>query len=299
MNNIRFDSKVCQYLPDWYKEIIDYQQICQAESAQMSIAEGLTKRVYGNFYFSSMDAAGLSEWEDLFGIVASQDDTIEFRRARLINRISMRPPFSLEWLRKQLDQLIGEGNYNLILDANNYTLYIESSASSQAYAIEVAYLIGHVKPAHIVYLNTPLLTDRLVINETISKGSIQYNYRLGAWGLGQSPFASGSEMEVIKMATTRSITDDMLEDMSTAAKNLVSKVRLNGSVNITSLSKTVTDNILTIEYSVLPADTAAVNTIELCDSNGEALTSSAAYIPIPAETSIKHTIVIQEGVNGN
>ena len=299
MNNIRFDSRVCQYLPDWYKDIAEYKQICQAESSQMEAAEALTRRVYGNFYFDTMDATALSEWESLFDIIASSDDTVEFRRARLINRLSMRPPFTIGFLKKQLDQLIGAGNYNLIVDPGNYTLYVESSAESQAYAIEVAYLVGHIKPAHIVYLNTPLITEGLLMNETVAKGVIQYNYRLGGWGLGLEPFSSASDLEVFKLATTKSITNAMLGDMSTAAKDLIASAKINGSITISNLTKAVSGNVLTITYSVLSTQTNAITSIDLCDSNGNALTSATVYIPIPSETSIKHTFVIQEGVNGN
>lgn len=296
MNNIRFDTSVCQYLPDWYKGIAEYQQICQAESAQMEIAKGLTERVYGNFYFSTMDGAGLSEWESLFGIVASPDETLEFRRARIINRLSMKPPFTLRFLRNQLNALIGEGNYNLIVDAGNYTLYVESSASSQAFAIEAAYTINHIKPAHIVYINTPLITESLKVNETIEKGNIQYNYRLGGWGLGLAPFASGSAMEIIKMASTRSISNDYLNDFATFGSGDISSVRINGTISITNLTKTVTGGQYVLEYSVLPAQTSEVNLIELLNSSSDVLTSTAVYIPIPNETRLKHTFLIEEAV---
>lgn len=298
MNNIRFDARVCQYLPDWYKDIAEYKQICGAESAQMELAEGSVMDVYGNFYFSSMNAAGLSEWESLFGIVPASDDTLEFRRARLINRLSMKPPFTITFLRRQLDQLIGAGSYNLIMDAENYTLYIESSASSQSYAIEAAYLIEHIKPAHIVYLNTPLITDSVLMNETIDKSGVSYNYRLGGWGLGLEPFASQSDPEVFKMASSRSITQDMLGSMASEAEGLIASAKINGSITISNLTKSVSDNMLTVQYSVLPEQTQAVTSVSLCDSEGVALTTASAYIPVPSETVIKHTIVIQEGVNG-
>lgn len=296
MNNIRFDTRVCQYLPDWYKGIAEYQQFCKVETAQMESAEAITKRVYGNFYFSTMDAAGLSEWESIFGIIASPTETLEFRRARLINRLSLKPPFTIRFLRKQLDALIGEGNYNLIVDAGNYTLYVESSASSQAFAIEAAYTINHIKPAHIVYINTPLITEALKINETVEKGNTVYNYRLGAWGLGLLPFASASAMEVIKMASTKSLSNDYLNAFATFGSDDIASVRINGTISITSLTKTVTANQYVVEYTVAPAQTSEIDLIELLDSTGNVLSNATVYIPVPNETRLKHTFIIEEGV---
>lgn len=308
MNNIRFEPDVLQYLPTWYKNIAEYQQICGAESAQMELAKDDTERVYGNFYFSTMDAAGLSDWEDLFGLTVSEDDTLEFRRARVINRLTMKPPFSIRFLRQQLDNLIGVDQYNLILDAANYTLYVESSAESQAYAIEVTYLINHIKPAHIVYINTPLVKGRLKVNETIEKSTVTYNYGLGSWGLGLQTFASAPYMEVVKMATVKSITADGLHDVANGLAESILLVRLNehlgsgATKTITDLTKSVSDNVVTVEYTVLPSDlpvTAsgrAILSIAVYDDNYRRFSGQSVFIPIPNETRIKHTYLVEEAV---
>lgn len=301
MNNIRFEADVAQYLPTWYKNIAEYQQICGAESAQMELAEAETERVYGNFYISTMDAAGLSEWEDLFGLVVSEGDTLEFRRARVLNRLTMKPPFSIRFLREQLDNLIGAGEYNLIVDAAHYTLYVESVAESQAFLTEVSYLINHVKPAHIVYINTPLFKARLLTNETVEKSGVTYYYRLGSWGLGLQPFAAAEDMEVIKTAATRSITNNLLMALAIDANQAMGNVRLNGSVTITDATKSAVGNTWTYEYTVLPTDVSVITKIEILDGLGfsAVVSRSNVYIPIPSETRIRHTFVVEEGVNGD
>ena len=296
MIDFLFETDIEKYLPDWYKRVADYNAIMSAESGQMRIAESLTKEVYGNFYFSSMDEAGLAEWENIFGIIYSPGETVEFRRDRIINRLSMRPPFTLQFLKEQLDKLIGEGNYAIVVDAANYTIYVESSAESQAYATEAAFTINHIKPAHIVYINTPLITEGMDVSEAISKSNPTYHYRLGSWGLGIFPFVSESPEEVIKLASTPSIEDLLLEDLAQDVSGHVASVRINGTISITTLTKTVSDNVLTITYNVLPTDTNAVTSVELLDSNGDPLTSTTVYIPIPDVTAMKHTFLVKEGV---
>lgn len=295
MNRIIFDSQVGRFLPTWYRKIADYNAITDAETVQMQIAEALTRRVYGNFYFSSMDATALKEWESIYGILAAPTDSLEFRRNRLLSRISTKPPFNLGFLRRQLDTLIGAGKYNIIVDGANYTMYVESSAENQAYAIEVGVMVNKIKPAHIVYINTPLVSEGIDVTETISKQDIIYHYKLGSWGLGLNPFRSLDTPEVIKLAGTPSIQDQMLDDLADAAKTLVSKARINGSIVISTLTKSITDSTLTVEYEVGTGDTNQVNKIELLDSSNNVLTSTDVYIPITDTTDIKHTILIEEG----
>lgn len=115
-----------------------------------------------------MDAGAVSQWEQIFKIVPdTQSESLSFRRARLLNRVSTRPPFTLRFLYQKLDELIGPGKWTVSVDYPNYTLYVESSAEDQQYATEVLYTIGKMKPAHIVYRNRPYLQTDLQVAESI------------------------------------------------------------------------------------------------------------------------------------
>lgn len=297
MNNLRFENSICKYLPTWYKDIGDYKEICKIESAQFAIAETLTKRVYGNFYFATMDESAAKEWESLFGIIADPSESLAFRQDRIMNRLSMKPPYSIKFLRAQLDKLIGSGNYNLIVDAANYTIYVESAAESQAYAVEVNYTLNNIKPAHIVYINVPYIETGVLAGESIGKTEKVYHYSLGSWGLGLHPFSSITDPEVIKVMATPSVQSAFLYDIASFSLSDIVSARVNGTVVITDLTKVRTGNVITVEYTVVPADTSQVNTLELLNSNGDVLTRSTVYIPIVQTTMLKHTIKIAEGSN--
>ena len=58
MNPIELDTQLCQQLPPWYREVLDYQQLCQTETAQF---EALAQEITGvadNFFFQTMDLSG-------------------------------------------------------------------------------------------------------------------------------------------------------------------------------------------------------------------------------------------------
>ena len=295
MNNIRFEPYVCKYLPTWYQDIEDYKQICQAESAQFTIAETFAKKVYGNFYFATMDAGALSEWEGLFGIVADPSESLDFRRTRIMNRLSMKPPYSLKFLKAQLDKLIGAGNYDVIVDPANYTIYVDSAAENQAYAIEVNYTVNTIKPAHMVYINEPVIEAGILAGEEIESSDFRYNYRLGSWGLGLHPFGSGTSQEVIKMATTPSIQAAMLEGLASFSLSDIAKARVNGIIIISNLTKTQDGALVTIQYTVSPTDVSEINQLELLAADNTVLTKSNVYVPVAQTTVLKHKILIAEG----
>ena len=97
--SLDLDRDLLSLLPPWYREILDYQEICQTEEAQLDALAAEITGVADNFFFQTMDAAAVSQWEQIFGIVPNlSTEDLSFRRARLLNRISTRPPYTLGFL---------------------------------------------------------------------------------------------------------------------------------------------------------------------------------------------------------
>ena len=297
MNNFELDTNLCQQLPPWYREVLDYQQICQTETAQF---EALADEIIGvadNFFFQTMDESAIAQWEKIFGIVPNPEtESLDFRRTRVLNRISTRPPYTLGFLYQKLDELIGPGLWTVTVDYANYTLYIESSALNQDYATEVAFTINRIKPAHIVYINTPLIVSDLLLSEGITAAGQTFNYRLGTWALGALPFGSVSPEEAIKMPETASIQQALLTGVADFVSGDVASARINGTTTITSLSKSVSGGVLTVTYTVTATQATEITQAELLDAEGNVLTSSGVYVPVDVSTVMKHTINVKEGV---
>lgn len=300
MNDLELDYEMLELLPPWYREVLDYQQICQTEQQFFEALAQEINAVADNFFFQTMDAEAVSQWEQILGITPNlTTESLQFRQARLVNRISTRPPYTMGFLREKLDELIGPGQWTVTMDYPNYTLYVESSAENQQYATEVAYTINAIKPAHIVYANTPYVQTGILLSETIELYQRQWNYNLGGWGLGVLPFASDISKGVIKMPTTPSIQQTLLTGTANFVSGDIASARINGSVVISDLEKTVSGSTLTVTYTVPQDQATEVTLAELMDSDGNVLTSSTVYVPVESNTVMKHVIPAAEGVNTN
>lgn len=298
--SLDLDRDLLSLLPPWYREILDYQEICQTEEAQLDALAAEITGVADNFFFQTMAAAAVSQWEQIFGIVPNlSTEDLSFRRARLLNRISTRPPYTLGFLYQKLDELIGPGAWQVTMDYPNYTLYVESSAQDQQYATEVAYTIGHIKPAHIVYINRPFLREGLFLSETVEYSSLAYNYKLGQWSLGLRPFVTTLEGDVVKMPSVKSIQSALLTGAANFVSSDIARARVNGSVLISSLSKTVDGATCTVTYPVTAAQASEITQVELLGADNTVLTSSQVYVPVSDSIVMKHSIPVSEGVNQN
>lgn len=295
----QLDTSLIEQLPEWYAQILDYQALMSAEQPSIDALADEIIAVADNFFFQTMDESAVVMWEQIFGISANPSvEDLDFRRARVLNRISTKPPFTLAFLYQKLDELIGPGQWNVTVDYPNYTLYIESSAKGQSWAQEVAFTVNRIKPAHIVYVNTPLVQNSLVLSETIELTQLEYNYHLGSWGLGLEPFADEYSLGVIKTPQTPSIMQALLNDVATFTSSDVASARINGTVSITDITKSVEDNVLTVTYPVTSEQATTVTQAELLKADGTVLTSAATYVAISAgqNTVMKHIIPVQEGV---
>lgn len=298
MNNLELDYLPCEQLPPWYREVLDYQQMCQTIGAQFALLAEEINRVADNFFLQTMDLETVQMWEGIFRIVANPaTESLQFRRDRIINRISMRPPFTLRFLYQKLDELIGPGLWNVTVDYPNYALYIESNVDGQGYSQELIYTINHIKPAHITFINSPVAMSGIVLSERVSEISYTWNYVLnGHWLLGQEPFADEEEVQVIKLPQTPSIQSALLTGVADFVSNDVASARLNGSIPVTALNKSVSGSTLTITYQVTQAMTTEITQVELLAADGTVLTSMSAYVPVTETAVIKHVIPVQEGI---
>ena len=300
MSNYQFDTNLLELLPKWYRDVLDYQEICDTEQQQFDALANFIVSVANNFFPQTMDLGSVTQWEQIFSITPNPTtETLDFRRTRILNRLSTRPPFTLSFLYQKLDELIGPGAWKVVVDYSNYTLYIQSSASNQMYADEVAYTIGKMKPAHIVYINNPYTRDGILLSEIVSVTNSFWNYALGKWVLGAQPFETDISTKVVKSAVMPSIQQQLLSGVANFVSGDIASVLINGSISISDLTKSVESNTLTITYTVTESQTQEITSYALLNSSGETLSAQQIYVPVQTSVFMTHTIPVAEGVANN
>lgn len=293
-------SDIKQYLPNIYDAILEFEELIASENTLFDNLDTKTEKVRDNQYVLTAGIDGITAYEKMLDITPKPaTETIEFRRQRIINRLSMVPPFTFRFLKQRLDEIIGIDRYTASIDYPNYTLYIESSAENQEWFHEILVTITKLKPANIVFINRPLVYEEIRAGESINLAQVNFNYRLGStWVLGLKPFASLEDMGVIKMATTPSIKQDLLNHMATFAASDIADVRINGTFMVPVLvTKEAVNNLVTVEYEVSETDgISEITQTELLDADGAVLTDSAVYVPVLEKVLLKHNILIKGGV---
>ena len=136
-------------LPEWFQKIKEYPEIMAAWADALTGVEDNIKRVWANQYIQTCDEATLSLYERLLGITPSGGQTLEYRRAIVMNRYTMIVPFTYEFLVERLNEMFGQDGYVLTIDsANNTADIVITSPVARAKSIFLNF--WHlIAPAHI------------------------------------------------------------------------------------------------------------------------------------------------------
>lgn len=186
-----------QYLPSWYDGVIEFGVFLGIEDDLMKEVSQNIERVKSNQWIQTADEFTISIHEAVFHIIANPEvEDLDFRRQRLFNRMQATPPFTLNYLRTQLDKIFGTGNYTLRLDKDRYQLFLETSASNANYFYESKTIVEKLKPANIVFLQLPVHTESIDLIESASVKDITY-FKIGVGRIGESLYIEGYEREVV------------------------------------------------------------------------------------------------------
>lgn len=193
-------ERVMQYLPEFYRGIVEFVEIDQTESVEIDDLESAIQRAFDDQFVMTSSPEAIRRREQMLGIQADPyTESLEFRKKRLINRYSTKPPFTRRYLQKQLDSLVGPGMTIVSVDAENFLLLVTTNIENANVFREVIHTIETVKPANMVYQQNTSLRADIGIEEHIKKQEITWNYKLdGSWKLGQKPFADLGAEEVVK-----------------------------------------------------------------------------------------------------
>ena len=292
-----FNRQLSSFLPTIYKDIVEMDDIINSEEQIMDIARREMSSAFANTFILTSDESGVIMFEKILNITADvQTETLEFRKGRVLNRLAMSPPFTFNFLKSKLNDIIGPGLWAAYIDFNRSILYVESSSSNQHWYHEVEFTINRIKPCAMVFINVPLTPATMQLSEEIDYTELRWRYRLGSWKLGEYSFATPDGGGVAKVAEVKSIQQALLNDTANFVAEDISAVLLNDTIKISEFTlKQVSENIVIVEYLVTSAMTNLITNIKLLRSDETVLTQSVVYVPVTQTITSKHTITVKEG----
>lgn len=144
------DYKLKNYVPNIYQDILEMNEIINTEQSLFDAAIENRNNLLDNAFIISSDTSRIRDYEKLLMIKASPaTEDLEFRRERVLNRMSTKPPFTILWLKEKLDVFIGSDNYKMTYSPNEYFIYIKVKEMSSNWETELRNLLSTSLPVNM------------------------------------------------------------------------------------------------------------------------------------------------------
>lgn len=136
-------------LPEYFKHILDFKYLMSTEEVELSEFEENMRKVYDNLYIQKADEQTITEWESLLGIICNIEDTLIYRRTRVLNMLSNVVPLTFYTLKDRLDNMLGTGTYTMNIDYEHYGIHLTCKARNDNVIPDVKNTLAFMLPAHL------------------------------------------------------------------------------------------------------------------------------------------------------
>lgn len=137
-----------EYWPRYLQEIVEFQQIANAEQTEFDTAISDVKTAADDFFLSTLSEYGCSRWEAILGLQSATGDTVEQRRAQILAKYLDRLPYTYTTLLEYLATV--SEDFTVTLDENAYDLYIRIRLDGYTQRDALAATLGQMIPANLV-----------------------------------------------------------------------------------------------------------------------------------------------------
>lgn len=143
------------YFPHIYNGVLEFDTLVNTENKLFDDLNIRTTEVEENQFVLTANSKGLEVYERMLNIIVNiGSDTIQFRRDRIINRLSSLPPYTIRELRNRLNLLIGADNYELDVIYDEHKLILNMSVGAYGKLNEVVKTLITTVPANMDVIST-------------------------------------------------------------------------------------------------------------------------------------------------
>ncbi|MCY9512382.1 YmfQ family protein, partial [Paenibacillus larvae] len=136
------NEKLIFLLPEFYGEIKEFQELMKTLDEETLLFQNEIDRLLNNQFVLSSDEIAVKRREDELRIQAyPQQESLDFRRKRIVNRYSTKPPFTIRYLQERLDFLLGRGRATASVNPQKFILKVNTKINDAAVFREVEHTI--------------------------------------------------------------------------------------------------------------------------------------------------------------
>nr|WP_308742111.1 putative phage tail protein [uncultured Anaerocolumna sp.] len=154
-----------EYLPQIVQDYREIKEVMTTENPEFQLVEDESEILMNNQFVETANERGIKRFEDMLGIKALDDDTLENRKFKVLSVWNNAIPYSIRALKQKLAVLCGEDGYSLNIEYSNYKITVRVSLISKKNFSQVEKMLNEVVPCNMI-IDVNLLYNQ---HETLAK----------------------------------------------------------------------------------------------------------------------------------
>ena len=146
-----YKRKLIDYLPEFLRNVREYKAIL-TDAVQPEVIElfQAIENALSDQFVDSASESAISRYEKMLKITPRATQTLDERRFTILTLMNAQLPYTLNSLKKRLENLCGKDNYSVEVDANNYTLVVRVALTAKNAFNDVCDVLEKIVPANMV-----------------------------------------------------------------------------------------------------------------------------------------------------
>ncbi|MDU5141053.1 MAG: putative phage tail protein [Paenibacillus dendritiformis] len=193
-------NRIMEYWPKYYHEIQEFIELAKTEEIELTRLREAVQRLHEDQFVTTSGIQAIKRREQVLGIQADpSQESLDFRKKRIINRYSTKPPFTMRYMQERLDYLVGPERVVVTVDPFLFILTVTADIEDASIFAEVIRTVETTKPANLVYQQKTALGDNIGLEERLISRTLTRRTKLSTeWRLGSTPFADVDAEVIIK-----------------------------------------------------------------------------------------------------
>ncbi|HBF3279860.1 YmfQ family protein [Clostridioides difficile] len=154
------EINLINYLPQILQDKEEYIKVFNVENKEIKTLHDKLNDLASDQFLEDLTISGIKRWEKIMSITPKSNESLEDRRFRIFSKYISKLPYSERFLRNWLDNIVGEGNYELTINNDTYNIHLESDARNQDWFEEVHSFVSNIKPCNMTLDYTRVLVSK-------------------------------------------------------------------------------------------------------------------------------------------
>ncbi|MFO1444071.1 DUF2313 domain-containing protein [Bacillus sp. Bva_UNVM-123] len=144
------EVNILNYLPPVLQEIKELIEIANMENPILENVWQEIENTLNNQFILTANEQGAARYEQMLKLNVPGTDVLETRKFRILTRYQEQPPYTNRVLKQLLDNLLGEGQYEMTRDVVNKTLTVKIELTVKGQFDAVVIMLERIAPQNMV-----------------------------------------------------------------------------------------------------------------------------------------------------